>query len=576
MSDGDIVEKLVIEGDSSEAQQAADDMESHLTASFAKSLIGVEALKEGLHLAMDVLKDSIDLSIQHEGAINQQAAALRALGDTSGQWSAALREQAEQLQGVTGIAADHITKLQTMAVNYGVSSDKVGDFIKASTELANVTGRDVNETMMSLIRAQDGVIDRNMRLVPGVADLTKEQLLHGDAVKMVNEKWGDYLGLKLQGTGGAIQQAKLDMEDLEKTIGSALIPTLGNLAKTMMSLWKGEHGETGLGFFEQIARWEAAAIGWDAKVDQLTKLGESRLDAMKNKAEETSAALAGLTPVGGDHPDLSKGAKGKKGIQFGDVSEMDWLKQEQLDADQKASFAEGEYDTLAKIEEKFYRDKQKRLDDALAGFEKDNELEDKAWKKTHEERAKEDKKLQEAMAHEHKVVTDQIAHGMESMAMVGLNALEQLVQGNKISADQIAKDMLGGLGKTLVADGSKNMIMGLAKAISSYGADATAYALMATGAEELVGGLALEAGTAWVFGGSSGAGAAGSGGSPSSGNGGASAYQGSQATGAASSQPGNSQQRQITIVVDGNLSPAETGAWIQKALNKAQGQGLIG
>ena len=99
---------------------------------------------------------------------------------------------------------------------------------------------------------------------------------------------------------------------------------------------------------------------------------------------------------------------------------------------------------------------------------------------------------------------------------------------------------------------------------------------MATGAEELVGGLALEAGTAWVFGGSSGAGAAGSGGSPSSGNGGASAYQGSQATGAASSQPGNSQQRQITIVVDGNLSPAETGAWIQKALNKAQGQGLIG
>jgi hypothetical protein len=467
--------------------------------------------------------------------------------------------------------------MQTLALNYGVSSDKMEDFIKASTELSNVTGRDVNETMMSLIRAQDGVIDRNMRLVPGMADLTKEQLANGDAIKIVNEKWGEYLGMKLQGTGGAIQQAKLDIEDLQKSIGAVLIPSIGNLARTMNSMWKGEGGETGLGFFEQIARWEAAAIGWDAKVNELTKLGESRLDGMKEKAKETTAEIAKLSPVGGDHPSLSKGkSNGGGGIEFG-MSVSGWNEEEQKASDEQVRMAEERYDTFSRIEKKFAEEKKKRLEDALAVFEKENEQEDKVWKKTHEEHAKEDKRLQTEMAREHKTVADQISHGMESMADIGISALEKLVQGNKVSAAAILKDMLGSMGRQLVSSGSKDLIQGTAMAISSYGANPAAYALMATGAEEIAGGLAMEAGTAWAFGGGGGSVGSGvsQGVSQATSGGGPSSYQSAQGTGSTSSTSSQDKPRQVTIVVDGDIATAELGVIVNKAIGQARKEGLL-
>ena len=589
MSDASVVEKLVIEGDSSEAQSAADDMESHLTDAFTKGALGAKIIEEAMSKCFDVLKEGISLAVEHEAAVNRQRAALQSMGADVDTLSGQLQEKAHALKDLSGYHGDAISAVQTLALNFGVSAEKVDAYTRAAIELSNITGHDLNSSMMFLTRTQEGLADRTLSHIVGVKELTKEQLANGDAIKILNDRYGNLISEKMEGAEGAITRAKNSWSEFEKSIGHVVIasgPLISALDKITSALkYISEHNYSGA-MGEMTRGGAGGATAAAAPVDPLGSLEPIDLKADKAQEDQLKSENKELFAQGKMaldlHEEIAKAAEKRSQREIKAMGDyLDYVVKANLKEteDQKKLTEAKEHQAdlwaeyMVKAQQKSLDEQEKNLRTFLAADAKEQDKADKEWEKTHQDHAKEDKKLQGEMVREHKEVTDQIARGMESMAMVGLNALESLVQGNKVSGEAMLKDMPTSMGKQLVASGSKDMVQATAMLISSYGANPAGWALLATGAEELAGGLAMEAGTAWTFGGGGASG--GSGGSSGGGNGGGSAYQGAQGTGSASSQSGQQQQRQLTIQVNGNLSPAETGAWIQKALNQASSQGLI-
>lgn len=545
----DVVEKLVIKGDSSEAQGAADKMQESLTGAFAKGAIAAELFTKLASKAFDFVKEGVTAALEQERAFIQQRIALEALGDVGGRWAGILRDQADALKEKSGIDEVAISKMQTLALNYGVTSDKIDDFIRASIELSNVTGQDVNGAMDSLIKLQSGVLDRNLRLVPGMAALAKEGRGVSDAVQLINDKWGNYLGLKLEGEGGQIHRLKLDFEDLEKSIGQKLVPSIGNLVRTTLSMVKGEGGETGLGFFEQIARWEAAALGWDAKVNELTKLGEARMREQKETVEAiANAAIADGSPkaIGGGFAQLGKD---KKKIDFSGMNVADWNEAEIKAAEDKA-----------KILESLDAKMQKGMNEtAEANLRRQVDITN--W--AEDEKQKKIKQTSETMVK---------YMGMGTGLMADM--IENLVTGSEKSYQKMIAGFVRMVGQKVLASGAAHMAEGVAAAAATWWAGGVAGdpLIAAAAAEMALGAVMVGGGAAWEggIGGGGGSRATPTGKSVTSG------FSASMGVGAPSSTTGSqSGERRITIMVDGNLSPVETGLYVKKALDAAYKEGVI-
>jgi hypothetical protein len=93
-----------------------------------------------------------------------------------------------------------------------------------------------------------------------------------------------------------------------------------------------------------------------------------------------------------------------------------------------------------------------------------------------------------------------------SDAMAGL--VTDLITGGEVSTAAVMK----GLGDQLVGMGVKDVFAGTARAISSYGADPSAWSLIAVGGAEIAAGVGMGAAGAAMGGGGGGGGSAGAGG----------------------------------------------------------------
>ena len=138
-----------------------------------------------------------------------------------------------------------------------------------------------------------------------------------------------------------------------------------------------------------------------------------------------------------------------------------------------------------------------------------------------------------------------------SDAMAGL--VTDLITGGEVSTAAVMK----GLGDQLVGMGVKDVFAGTARAISSYGADPSAWSLIAVGGAEIAAGVGMGAAGAAMGGGGGGGGGAGAGG-------------GRPTPGAASDDNGG-RDRGPTVINMYALNPtAETGRSIAKGLRTSE------
>ena len=89
-----------------------------------------------------------------------------------------------------------IEEMVTQLAALGKSVDEIEAITTASVHLSNVTGKDLNTSMSSLLH--DGATSRLRRLGIDLSGVTAEQLAQGAAVDLVTEKLGDYSKMMAQ------------------------------------------------------------------------------------------------------------------------------------------------------------------------------------------------------------------------------------------------------------------------------------------------------------------------------------------------------------------------------------------
>ncbi len=190
-------------------------------------------------------------------------------------------------------------------------------------------------------------------------------------------------------------------------------------------------------------------------------------------------------------------------------------------------FANKEQIAALRAQEAESKDKLRRYDELPEAIDKaagDRRLED-IRRQTNEEReiakaaSEERKELRRQEAEEYERLDAQTLQrqqmlrdtGQEAFQAIGAASLTAAAQ-SAVSGKNMLKAVAAALGGVLIADGVKNEMAGIGRAIFSYGLDPTSEALIAIGAAEIAAGVAFGAAGSDSGKGSKGAGGGGAGG----------------------------------------------------------------
>lgn len=545
----DIEEKIKVTADTSDADKATRRLGDTMAGSFGKALIAVEALKAGLNLVKNAVTESVGLALEYEKTTLALQAALRGQGLEAESTSRAFEAQAAAMQKLTGIGDEEIRRMQTLAINYGIAVDKVDDFVRASITLANTAGTSVESAMRQLAKTTGGYAGELGELIPEVRNMTAEQLALGGAIDVVNEKWSENLDLLTQGRGGQVVGLTNAWRDFNEAIGVAILNTdaLGGSVGTATKLLEN---------LATVMRAEGFLAAVGSFADQMFNAGEGTarlLDHLEGLQDPALIPLVGTekrrTPT-----------KTRPG-RLGPVSEF-----MPSDAIIGGMPAAPDPDRIRQLVEmvadadRMIADERERI--RISNLERLNDLEIKETEFLREQEEERLRIAEDAQAREMEMREKfaDIATGIAGgLANTLVNAALDAAEGQEVAFDQVLKGFLRSTGQSLVGQGIMDVMKGISRAITSYGFDPTAAALVAHGGVEIAAGTAMAAGSLAI---------------PAANTGSAG---GDFAGGSAASAPDAGPQlggNTVTINVMGAITPAESAVLLERARSEAREQGF--
>ncbi|HJW74986.1 MAG TPA: hypothetical protein VJ787_04870 [Thermoleophilia bacterium] len=603
-----IEEVLKVSLEAGDAKREAESLGATMTKSFINAQLAVDLLKKGLSLVAEQLKAGVADAIKYDQTIAKRTAALT-MQRAPLEWSNALLErQAGILEDLTTISDEEIRSLQTRALNLGKTTTQVDQLVRASVRLGRVTGTDVASAMDQLLKSEAGLIDRTMRLVPGIAALSKEQLAAGDATKLVNERFGEFLDIESQGQlTGKVAKLSTAWSNLREELAKMLLNAapLNSFIDDLTSRLKllGDVRTLGGGFGERmrnliVGMWspemreqmakdaEAARIMADiaagtfgvkaeANKPSRKKTTGSLLRAEAEKIGDTEVIMIGGLPVdiatgkimSPEPPDesairvaLDRASELRSEYEEGIRQEKERLREEDLQ--REIELQDKLYDVR---EQARVRDRQAILGSGL--FERiTRESFGQELNETMEERAE---RMRENMANVGASIDDIFNGVAANFQNTLLGAFETLAEGGSVNFGDLMLAFLKSTGSMLIADGIKNIFQGTGMILSSLGMNPAGYALAGLGAAEVGAGAIMMTGVA-LAGGASGAQSAGRGGG---GGASTSAYRASGSPSTAMQGGGAPQTIIINVHKVGRWTAEDTGG-LEQALRDAQRKGL--
>jgi peroxiredoxin family protein len=519
-----------------------------MSKSFGKALISVEALKIGLSKITDFAKLAINEALEAERSQIRFGAALEAKG--MGQFGPMLEKQKNALADFAALSDETVGDLQSLALNMGVGAKKIDEMTRAAIALSNTTGTDLNSAMMALIKSTEGEVGALGRMWPEVKNMTEAQLMSGDAIKYATEQMGHNINLMSQGNVGKIQSMTNSLYDMAEALGEIVLKAPGVSS-----------------FLEMFEYGAKQLKGYAAGHDR----GSLPQPKAKPGDEYDFAGQSGL--VGGVVEQEKKASAGSRRRKEESI-EMSWDATDAW-AKEQTEIANSNAEQKLMIENRYYETRRAMLADQ-AEYEQDLinrgiEYEQQAY---------------EAQLQNVQQYMGAVQGIQQKFADVGMDIMEQMIQGNKIRWKEVLIDMMKSIGKQLVAQGIYDHNVGVGKIIISKGSDATGYALASHGAAEIMTGVGLMAGSTALGTRLSGKGGGGGGSGGSFGRGLADApgYMKDRITGKGGGSWSGSRkhyddvksapENQGQIVVIGGLTADDQARLVQRGLAEANKRGM--
>jgi hypothetical protein len=279
--------------------------------SFGNSFKDLAVKLAGPLLAFATLRKSIEEAVQEENAIRQLNLAIAGTGEYSKQASDSLIEYAGSLGEITALGDDAIIQGLALAKSFGVTNDKAKELVTAATNLSAVTGQDLTTSIKQLGGTLDGTVGKLANLGPEFRNLTTEAAKNGDAIKLINKRYGE-AGAALGDTfSGQLNRLQETFNDTFKAIGQQIIgdqtiqnglknlaeglkviaPILAELTKAALVLFntiiKGlAVVVTGLSMLGEAFAESIGADKLQAKFDSLTSTTINFVDVMDQAGKE--------------------------------------------------------------------------------------------------------------------------------------------------------------------------------------------------------------------------------------------------------------------------------------------------
>jgi hypothetical protein len=131
----------------------------------------------------------------------------------------------DEMRGMSLASKDQIEGLVAELAALGKSDAEIDRITRAAVNLSNVTGQDLNTAFTLINGTYAGTAGKLEKLIPELADLTKEQLAAGGAADIINGKFGEMSKqLAEDNIPQKIKNIKDNWDDLKQNFGQAVAP----------------------------------------------------------------------------------------------------------------------------------------------------------------------------------------------------------------------------------------------------------------------------------------------------------------------------------------------------------------
>jgi len=131
----------------------------------------------------------------------------------------------DEMRGMSLASKDQIEGLVAELATLGKSDAEIDKITRAAVNLSNVTGQDLNTAFTLINGTYSGTAGKLEKLIPELADLTKEQLAAGGAADLINSKFGEMSKqLAEDNIPQKIKNIKDGWDDLKQNFGQAVAP----------------------------------------------------------------------------------------------------------------------------------------------------------------------------------------------------------------------------------------------------------------------------------------------------------------------------------------------------------------
>ena len=185
----------------------------------------------------------------------------------------------ERMMASTLFSEDEIMGVINVGVEMGRTEAETRKLVTTAMGLSRVTGQDLNAAMLQLSGTYEGNAGRLARLHGGIKDLTIEQLKNGEAVDLLNQKYGKFAGDGLNSVAGQVEQMKKYWGETLDSIGAELLTWATSAIVNIKAVWNAMAGGVSTG--------EAAAAKYDATMSRMLAAHDRKMDEINSKIGKT-------------------------------------------------------------------------------------------------------------------------------------------------------------------------------------------------------------------------------------------------------------------------------------------------
>lgn len=218
-----------------------------------------QAAKRMLLVGTAALAGFIKLATVQENAVKGLEAALTSAGLSTEVWSKQLQAAATQIQKTTTVGDEASLVYMTMALNLGITADKLVEATKGGLGLAKALGQDAQAGIRNFALALNNNFMMLSRYIPAIRDASNDTEKMA-LVSQIASRGFEQMQAEVLTSAGKLVQLKNSLGDLGEEMGAIFLPLLDKMVLKLQSItplisdWIKKNGTMILSF----VKWTAA------------------------------------------------------------------------------------------------------------------------------------------------------------------------------------------------------------------------------------------------------------------------------------------------------------------------------